>query len=582
MIRLPPSNSSKNNESEYIHSLSIIIDRYMSSLTENQCLLVIPVTLFFELESIKNDVQDAIDIFPSPSNNQNNSELPHTIPIVPIDAIDILKDRDTEVSPVIYVPDSFNLNVVSTRKFSDGCYTCSGKIIDVDFSVNFIDTISNGSIKFTTIYEGLNRSPNPYMCNIAGMFSYVCVPDLLGIISLLLLQVAKIISGISFSSFSILSMIRGIVTVVLRLVLGKISVVATVTTPKVYCILNAIEEIISALPTTYNISRGVGQDTLDKFGIDARNSIDYARYVDIAKGKVGNYTMQANDAISTIMVGLSDAINGAVDSIEDWIAQLLNFKNYITCEEERSGASVSNDLTRLMDLIDLINLLKAIIAYKLAKEECNGEDVYSDKDKDDPYSSGGNGGNNGGYQASIVDIANIVGNTWGLDFGIVNSSDGVVQLFSTGIRPVPGHLLSIYDCGFNRFIETVNDIEEYKIPDLKITIPEVTIGSHPSSGSAIDLSITSLEERTDPDTPIVITYSQSADNIIASAMQALIQNIGLTTAEEAESNKNTNTTKLELPTILNANSFEVASREITNNMDDGLLLECNKLGDYLK
>jgi hypothetical protein len=65
-------------------------------------------------------------------------------------------------------------------------------------------------------------------------------------------------------------------------------------------------------------------------------------------------------------------------------------------------------------------------------------------------------------------------------------------------------------------------------------------------------------------------------------MQALIQNIGLTTAEEAESNKNTNTTKLELPTILNANSFEVASREITNNMDDGLLLECNKLGDYLK
>jgi len=338
------------------HDLSLIISEFSRTISKYECESVIPITMWVEIEESKNDLIRLISII-----NDEGVDLS-------------LFDKNYDINSVIWggndsLPYETTFAETPTRRKSNNCNFCNP--IKINFSAKLnkpeIKIKLRKSINFSNL---LFQSNTQVVCNTALVMSQGCIPDLVRIIGMLLMALSTIISSVNLESVSLSSFISGSLGAVLNIALKKGMFVVNASVSKSECLSEMIKEIMSYLPTSQSLNNRLDPEMLKMFGLYNKNPTDLNKLYDNIDNSLTRY---GKDGIDTLFDGLdhiTQVIDFSMEKVNDWLDGLFNLSNYITCERERSNTDTGEIVERIMEIISMINTIRAIIDRKYKKKNC--------------------------------------------------------------------------------------------------------------------------------------------------------------------------------------------------------------------
>ena len=441
-----------------------IVDHFAKALQENGCLIQVPASLYIELDNLHNQITDYIDsavnsasLIDDDSKNGKQDENQNG-----------QNDNDNTTENGIT-----NAAVASAiRKVSNDCFNCSIPKPKFDFSGIFDRLIADIQSALSQ-FEHMFKYKKSNICQYSYFFSYLCIPDLLKLLSLILAAIVKLMSNINLPRITIAAFINGILSAIIEALVKNIAILARFALTPVLCILDAIDSIINQLPTPENIRQSSSED-LKKLGVseeflngayDTNLKKQTATIRDAYSSRVNNLSNTATSSIQSYaeetFAPLKNTINKSVESLNNSIAELAALLNHYSCEPSRSGISISNYLSNISELMALANLLRYIIRFKAGKSAyeklCNtpvdGSNALNDNDVSD---IAGN--------LSVENIGSIIAETIESDVEILTDDKGnptafIVDKDNKNKDSNPNNL-SFYSCNLEDFTNSV------KIPNI--------------------------------------------------------------------------------------------------------------------
>ena len=439
-----------------------IVDHFAKALQENGCLIQVPASLYIELDNLHNQITDYIDsainsasLIDDGSSNAKQDQ----------NGVTNTEDSNTTENSIT------NAAVASAiRKVSNDCFNCSIPKPKFDFSGIFDRLIADIQSALSQ-FEHMFKYKKSNVCQYSYFFSYLCIPDLLKLLSLILAAIVKLMSNINLPRITIAAFINGILSAIIEALVKNISILARFALTPVLCILDAIDSIIGQLPTPENIRQS---EDLKKLGVseeflngtyDTNLKKQTASLRDAYSSRVNNLSNSATSSIQSYaeetFAPLKNTINKSVESLNNSIAELAALLNHYSCEPSRSGISISNYLSNISELMALANLLRYIIRFKAGKSAyeklCNtpvdGSNALNDNDVSD---IAGN--------LSVENIGSIIAETIESDVEIITDDKGnptafIVDKDNKNKDSNPNNL-SFYSCNLEDFTNSV------KIPNI--------------------------------------------------------------------------------------------------------------------
>lgn len=381
-----------------------IVDHFSKTLEENGCLVQFPIALYVEFDNYENQLRDYIDAVIDEGSNSSSGRKP--------------EDEVSQESP--QTRDEAIRQAI--RELNDKCFNCKIEKPKFDFSGIFnrlTFDIQHSLDEWKNMFK-YNRTS---VCRYAFFLSYLCVPDLLKLIALILAAIVRLMQNINLPRITVAIFISGIVAEIIKVLVKNISILARFALTPVLCILDALETIIDSLPTPENIKE-VSERDLKKLGLYDKLNADTGLKKNIQDIR-NAYTSRINDTegmaqqkAQEIFGPLENTINQAVQSLQDSVTELSGLFNHFQCEPSRSGVSVSEFLSNASELMALANLLKYVIKFKAGKaafdKVCNtpkgGADVMNNINNTGPL--------------SIENVGSIIAETIGSDIDIIVGDDG--------------------------------------------------------------------------------------------------------------------------------------------------------------
>lgn len=465
-MELTRKTGSTSNTVYAVAYAQLIVDHFGKALQENGCMVQFPVSLYLEFDDHYHRLVGYIE---SAINTGNIGGGGYKL-----DEDSIRGDGD-------------NINETireAIKKASNDCFNCKIEKPKFDFSGIF------GNLMFD-IQHSLDQFKNMFkynkasMCQYAFFLSYMCIPDLLKLISLILAALVKLLQNISLPRLTVAVFINGILSAIIEVLTRNIAILARFALTPVLCILDAIDSIIAQLPTPENI-RAQNEHELRKLGasenfmsgkydtgLAQKSAKIREQYVSRVRGLEQSATQNTQKYVQEIFGPLEQTIQKSVDSLNNSIAELTGLLNHFTCEPDRSGISVSQYLTNVSEFMALVNLLRYIIRFKAGK-------AAFDKVCNTP-TDGSNWGNNNdtsGYGGLTIDnIGSIISDIIGSDIDIITNDNG--DPIAIGIRDPDSNKekadnLSFWSCNLNDFSDSllipniINDIIDLDLPSLDI------------------------------------------------------------------------------------------------------------------
>ena len=335
-------------------------------------------------------------------------------------------------------------------------------------------------------FGGMFKYNKASVCQYAFFLSYLCIPDLLKLVSLILAAITKLLSGIALPRITIALFINAILSSIIEVLVSNVAILARFALTPVLCILDAIDSIIVQLPTPENI-RAQNEQDLIRLGINEKfmqgeydtGLADKSReireaYVSRVRKYEQEASMNTQKYVKEIYGPLEETINKSVDSLNNSISELTGLLNHFSCEPSRSGLTVSQYLSDLSEFMALVNLLRYIIKFKGKKaafeQLCNAptdSSNYGNNNYTDIYDT----------PMSIENIGSIIADVLGSDIDIITNDEG--NPIAIGIKNNNSEIdesrnLSFWSCNLRDFAESVivpnliNDIIQSDIPTLSI------------------------------------------------------------------------------------------------------------------
>ena len=450
----------------------LIIEHFSKALEENGCLIQVPAALYVEIDDQYNRLVDYIE-------SAVNSG-----------SVNLGGGADNSVSYTYQEGDFKQTEIAQAvreaiRRASNDCFNCSIPKPKFDFSGifdNLMAEIQNTLEQF----KGISKYNKASVCKYAFFLSYLCIPDLLKLVSLILAAITKLLSDITLPRITIALFINAILSAIIEVLVRNISILARFALTPVLCILDAIDSIIAQLPTPENIRTQNEQDLIrlgvnEKFmqgeydtGLADKSKKIREAYTSRVRKYEQEASMNTQKYVKEIFGPLEETINKSVDSLNNSIAELTGLLNHFSCEPSRSGLTTSQYLSNLSEFMALVNLLRYIIKFKGKKaafeQLCNtptDSSNYGNNNYTDIYDT----------PMSIDNIGSIIADVLGSDIDIITNDEG--NPIAIGIKNPNSNIdtssnLSFWSCNLKDFAESVivpnliNDIIQNDIPTLNI------------------------------------------------------------------------------------------------------------------
>ena len=226
-----------------------------------------------------------------------------------------------------------------------------------------------------------------------------CIPDILRLIALMLMAYVAIMALRKLSNLSIAAFIKGVLSTLLGKILGAVKITVNIGSTNIACIVNLLKEFALAVPTQNNIAArldyenklalgllDLNDDGLNDSNLLKNHTIDnfyetlkYAgEDINTIETKLEKLESDINEAFDWV----SKQIDSGMKEVNEYIKSLLSFKNFFECESSRSGMDIEDAISRVNNLIQILNLLSAValsIAKKDAREKtCKSENRIND------------------------------------------------------------------------------------------------------------------------------------------------------------------------------------------------------------
>ena len=419
-----------------------IVDHFMKALEDNGCMVQFPVGLYIELDNYDNQISEYIAAAVEAENTESED--------------DSYAEQETKTSQTL--TDEIVRQAVKT--VSNNCFNCKIEKPKFDFSNMFSNLLvdARGSLD---AYKNMFKYQKASVCNYAFFLSYLCVPDLVKLLAMILAAIVRLLQNINLPRITIALFIQGILSAIIQALVKNISILARFALTPVLCILDALEEILNSLPTPENIRSAASED-LFKLGLTQyvqgdtglREELQEVRRAYVSR--IRDYERGGHESVRAygeeIFGPLKSTINQSIESLNDSISELSGLLNHYQCEPSRSGISVSQFLSNVSELMALANLLRYIIQFKSGK-------AALDKLCNAPADSSSWGSNNiFGDELTVENIGSIIAGTISEDIDVITNEDGDpigVVIKNDGYTENPNNL-SFWSCNIKDFTNDIN------------------------------------------------------------------------------------------------------------------------------
>lgn len=369
-----------------LYYAQIISEAFTNSLDKNQCNIKVVLSLSQEIVDETNSLEEIY-------NYSRN----------PIESIISYSNDSTNYSSIDQAIKTDIENRVSQDNAQSIIEALKESCIDCKFSFPKLDINSHISYSFDKLRLLLNlykdtfkKLANPNLCHVSNSFSYACIPSIISLIVLLLEAYATLLALRKVGNLSLNVFLKGVISGLVGTLLGSLSIKLDTSNTGIKCLIDAIKEIANQLETEvngvkYNI---IPTEALNNLGYNSSDysstkeeiwdnesfsnvygSMDQAKqkYIDEYLNKLEQETSAVDKSISSAFNTVSDTLETVTNNLRDTTEGLFGLLDYFQCESERSGTGFSDllyDMDKILQLVNLLSAILSIIAKKQIKKLC--------------------------------------------------------------------------------------------------------------------------------------------------------------------------------------------------------------------
>lgn len=328
----------------------------------------------------------------------------------------------------------------------------------------------------------------------------------------------KLLTPINLGLGAIMSFIMGLIGQLLSMLVSYIMSIVNWAVGPISCILKTLAEVIAGIPSADNLKKGFSPEQKQFLYDTSKGGIN----IDAGKSTIltpaSNYLNGLNknmnakvDQFGDFMVGVKSDIMASLESVLSLFNILQSITDWMTCENDRSGLSIAEHLDAAMRIMQLINLIRAIIETKgnleALDEMCNGSEARQ------PLNTG----------FTNDDLAVVIEKAFDAQAEIIESGDEIGILLTP--RPKDNNLdkpttrIELFSCNLNEFIR---DAHLDKVVEHSVQFAENVLKGEGKNPSALNIPRRPLDGLTAEERARIILF---ADNGTEDNLKEIINEI---------------------------------------------------------
>lgn len=435
---IPSLKPNTTGEVDAVYSAQIVVDAFSKALSENNCMTQALIQGYIQAD----DYQDQL-------RNMSNMLGEDTTSSAPSNNISSIRTEQYAYNSTYKNEDDpiASLTAEIKSRISEECVDCSLQDLpelNLDALQNILDDINAFINGLKLLWESRGRNH----CHIIYLLSQVCLPDLIKLLAIVLAAIVKLLAEIGWNTFSMTAFTAGIVAAILSALFNYVSALVAYALSPISCTIETVKTVINSMPTPDNLRENLSEQEAAVIGIsqnEGNDGLDTA-----TENAVDRFNTQLANDYRNFEGNLQNSFDWILDKVEysysvgvlDSINNLTGMFEAVNCEDKRTGPGIVEKIQALYELVEVANLIAAIIEGKSKKkiynELCLGiEDGFSPSN--DPFDD--------------REIAKTVSDTYGKMTKIVESDNGNVGILLTdepAISETPR--LSLNSCSLNDFI----------------------------------------------------------------------------------------------------------------------------------
>lgn len=423
--------------SEKVYHAQVIINAFSKAMEDINCLKRVPIAIYSELEENEERLQEILDIVGEDRD-----------PDIDRDYIFEYTDPEIQASPQVQRPlDEVEDSV--KKRLLDSCFPCDTDTPSFDLGSVFRDIVARIEAFISDIKRLFDLS-TPNFCHFTYLLSFLCVPDLVRILAIILARILQLTAALFLGSFALSAFIFGIIGAIFSAIMRfLISLISFALSP-IYCVLQSLSEALNNLPTKNTLERRLTDDQYKLlYGTNRpeETSQNAAKnYEKALRGSFNNVSVDIADQLRSVKARVEDAAGGVQESFE----QMIGLSQFLECEPKRSGVDILSKVQAVMELLQISNLIIVLIQKKgkrtAVDELCRIRginDRASGLSPEDPL--------------SVEDVADVIGTVLGGEPLVGEDDDGDITIVIKDPESPINNFITLFDCNLDEIIET-NDI----------------------------------------------------------------------------------------------------------------------------
>lgn len=381
----------------YMTYCQTILEAFTKALDKNECNVRILISAHNEIKDQQDELKDLYEIV------QKDSKLPKDankkVFIRPRNPNDIVRTLiDNPDKPI----DNTALDAIKNGLNND-CIDCQFKFPKINFTSNLRFSFEKLKISITAYIDTFNQLTNPNLCHSAAVFNYSCMQELLEMLVLLITLYTTLSKLSSLSGISLNGFIKGVISGLLGAIVGSIKIQVDLSNTGISCLLNALHTLADRFPSGSNMVGYVPDEWLDQeeekeaenieqeknkksynpFSADAvadalkalqDETIDTftkAKHQNVIKrfaNELQNTTEEYEKLIDGSLKIFDNVATKAQENLNKKIASMFGLMDHFQCEAARTGTGIMELLPFIQQVVQVINLVSALIAQVANKQ----------------------------------------------------------------------------------------------------------------------------------------------------------------------------------------------------------------------
>lgn len=324
---------------QLLYAAQKIVTYYGNELQQQMCLVQVPIATILEAQQYI----DKAAVF-NDSDKINGK------------TVDQLSN---ELSDFVETP----LAAAIRNRANSNCFSCKLEFPKLDargYKNSLIDDINRFLENGNGLLRPLSNGFELAMPNLTLLLSFLCIPDLAKLLSVLIARLLGMLFKINIGNYNLTGFIMAIIAKILNKMFSFLNTMIELGMSPVLCIFEALQTFTDLFPKA---GQEVGNfpTALDNWIETGDQFKDTFHKVEVNIPKTNPMdAIPIKEQFDKVKNVISDSIN----SLSDEVHKLLGLKTYFECEAKRNGTSVADDIEGIKNVIGLINLIRQIMKRK--------------------------------------------------------------------------------------------------------------------------------------------------------------------------------------------------------------------------